>query len=62
MFEQILKAAIGMICVMGVWLLVQSLWRLLSGAMPNQDALGGRVGCHSCDCKTPCENSKTNAQ
>ena len=54
-----LKATTGICIILGGWLLVQRLWRIVAGVPADQDALAGRLGCHSCGCKSPCENETT---
>lgn len=52
------KAAIGITVILGGWLIVQTLWRAITGASPGQDPLAGRIGCQSCDCREKCEDTK----
>ncbi|TWT79036.1 hypothetical protein CA13_04330 [Planctomycetes bacterium CA13] len=58
MIESFLKPVIGITLIMGGWLVVQAIWRRFSELPAGADALGGRVGCHSCKCSEPCDNSK----
>jgi len=57
MFEAWLKAVIGVSAILCGWLTVQMAWRWVTGASPNEDALGGRLGCHGCGCHERCEST-----
>ena len=58
MIVAIIKAAISITVILSGWLVVQAVWRVVTGATPGQDALTGRVGCQSCECHEKCEKAK----
>ena len=56
---QLLKAMLGMAVILGAWLTVQRLFCATSaGDGADQDALAGRMDCHACNCKTPCDDKQ----
>ncbi len=52
----LIKATIGICIILVGWLLVQRRWRSVVGVSDEEDALAGRLGCHGCGCKSPCED------
>ncbi len=59
MLASAIKAILGIVIILGGWLLVQAAWRrVFPDTEPGEDALAGRLGCHQCPCQTPCEDSK----
>jgi hypothetical protein len=61
---ELLKAALGIAVIFGLWLLVQRAWLATTpGRSAADDALAGRTGCHDCTCGNPggdhCENNSS---
>jgi len=53
-----LKAILGIVVILGGWILVQQAWRrVFPGTTPGDDVLADRIGCHQCPgpCDSPCE-------
>jgi hypothetical protein len=58
MVETLIKAVTGISAILGGWLTVQMVWRSITGASADKDALDGRLGCQSCDCRSQCERTE----
>ncbi len=51
-----LKAILGIVVILGGWILVPQAWRrVFPGTATGDDVLASRIGCHDCHCDTPCE-------
>ena len=52
-----LKAILGIVVILGGWILVQQAWRrVFPGTVASgDDVLASRINCHDCHCETPCE-------
>lgn len=50
------KAIVGILSVLGAWLLVGAAWRRVFPGLPaDEDVMSGRMGCLNCPCDTHCE-------
>ena len=56
MLVSALKAVIGIVTILGGWLLVQVAWRRVFPGTPcDEDVLAGRIGCHDCPRDSSCD-------
>lgn len=59
MLKSFIIAALGIIGMMMVWTLVQTLWRkTFTGSTVGEDVLVGRRSCSGCSCTTTCKKDK----
>ena len=50
---------LGIVGLMVVWAIVQSMWRkIFIDEVVDHDVLAGRSDCGNCSCLTPCTNKK----
>ncbi len=55
MFTTALKAILGILVILGGWLLVQAAWRRTFPGVPaDEDVLAGRIGCRGCPRDSSC--------
>ena len=59
MLHSLLIGIGGVIALMLLWTLVQTLWgKTFSDYMSDEDVMAGRTKCSNCGCTTACENKK----
>ncbi len=59
MFESLLIGVGGIVSLMIVWVIVQSLWRkIFADQISDDDVLAGRTSCSNCGCTTVCKNEQ----
>ena len=57
MFNSLLIGIGGIVGLMLLWLVVQTLWgRIFADYMDDEDVLADRRSCKNCGCTTACEN------
>ena len=53
-----IKAIVGIIVILGGWIMVQNAWRRVFPGIPaGEDVLASRISCHNCTCNSPCERA-----
>jgi hypothetical protein len=58
LWESLIKTTLGMLLILGGWLVVQVVCKRASGVPTGDDALAGRLGCHGCGCERTCERTR----
>ncbi|MFZ1748759.1 MAG: hypothetical protein WAU01_01135 [Saprospiraceae bacterium] len=60
MIKSMLIAILGIIGLMVVWALIQTLWRsTFQEFITDEDVLAGRNSCDNCGCTKVCSNKKS---
>ena len=55
MIQELAKISLGIVVILGGWLIIDLLWQRMFGSD------GRRTGCHGCNCSTPCSTSENQA-
>jgi len=59
MLQSLLIGIAGVIALVLVWVLVQTLWgKTFSEYISDEDVMAGRTKCSNCGCTTACENKR----
>jgi hypothetical protein len=61
MIESLVIGITGIVSMMLLWVIVQSLWRnIFPDQLIDDDVLAGRTSCSNCGCTTVCKNRAKN--
>ena len=61
MFGSIITAVLGILIMMGLWIVMQKIWKLIfADEVLDEDVLSFRSTCGNCGCVTQCDKNKSN--